>query len=516
MSHYLNVRRFFLSGAVLEEGLLKGTRSMWKPMRRADAMSRIRCHVILGSVFAWVITGCIVFNSAMAQANAFPQWYEDSVMAEKARIKQVVEHIKGSFLNAMSEEERLIAKQVVVRVTDDFVVSHAGRGSAGRMLAYISVHDVMAVQQLFASRLLKELGGRFESLGGYPEYLVNRLIDNMRGEARRRPSIQEFLGLSRGEIEDLIRGQSDGIQEVSVQVGRMGGLAVMFLYAHEISHHVLKHFDKDHPATTLEKEAQADSWAVSLILRAAPEGSDQRLNHLRLTGIVPMFMLASQLEARAPQIYNVNKTHPHGSARLQRLLVEISTGMLVNMPGPPAQRGVVRKNWMALASIYALLFDLEVGARAPRTSGGLCGFVEGLSFLNAERRMQIKWEKIHEDRNGAEYRTPFSTLSRERECLLWEYKDNRRFNGKIEYNCEIYKGGNSHRAEIFFINIINSLRSCSGVTDSDVEVRHSKRIGRYLLHFELKNEISGDVEKVEYTTKEGVKRYFVGMRFGAN
>lgn len=213
----------------------------------------------------------------------------------------------------LSADERRIQSSVRLWVPAVVaVVAQAYPGNIAISAGFASILEQLAVSH-FADHELG-LDGCDEA---YTLYVAQRIADNTERVARgRKPQLiygAELYGRHFGGPCENLRLQDIKESDNSEYLATLVEASLMFLYLHELGHHVNGHVDNLPLELNYSRraEAEADAWAIDVAFRAG----------YQVLAAAPMLNLLAALGGASLEAER-KRTHPRGIRRVRELLLE--------------------------------------------------------------------------------------------------------------------------------------------------------------------------------------------------
>ena len=211
----------------------------------------------------------IMLLAACAASLHAQLWPADSterrkLLLETAReLESNIKTIRKTLFANLPSEQSAIVNQIKFEVgeaeADDFGTCFALRNSQNVRIVIIGSAFSRSLRMYVEAQLIASAKGQPDLLTRYSDYVLDRWKQNLALRNAAQPPLsieapQSYMGAP----PDLLKA----IEEpASVLYG--GSLA--FAMAHEVAHHVLEH-DVDSKKQSIERERDADSWAMDTLL----------------------------------------------------------------------------------------------------------------------------------------------------------------------------------------------------------------------------------------------------------
>jgi hypothetical protein len=245
-----------------------------------------------------------------AQQPGSLEWYQ-------AVTKDVLKNARALIRPALNKREAEIERSIKFRVSaDPAFVAEAGQEDDQRVVV-ISAGAIQAIDFVSDAIIFEELGGT-GCVSDYIQYWSAAVIDNSerygQGLAPKRVASPAIFARSGGNA--CSNTDLSGYASEAEYKSKMIEASIMYLYLHELGHHVLHHIGSEQPvdaddknAFRREQEDAADRYAFETAPRA----------NYSLLAAVPMMVIISGIGGNSIEAEH-KSDHPLGLKRYLRLI----------------------------------------------------------------------------------------------------------------------------------------------------------------------------------------------------
>ena len=263
--------------------------------------------------------------SSLAQVNpppgwGTPEWYKEASITVINNARKMVEPV-------LPLASREVARHVLHRVTASPGFGAFAAWESDRRLVVIHAGTIQMCEYLAEAIIFNDELGATGCFDEYSNYLGTRLIENsnrMADHLDPRPLVNPLLfSDSIGQSGPCGKIDGDDFRtrpDLGEHRAKMMDASIVFLYLHELAHHLLGHADNLKPGhsppsidTRRRQEDEADRWAITTALKA-------RHNLLAAAPVFNLIALTGGNSLEAERLTD----HPLGIRRVLTLFEEVA------------------------------------------------------------------------------------------------------------------------------------------------------------------------------------------------
>ncbi len=269
----------------------------------------------LPSALYFILIVCL--GATLSSATAYGQEDRQALLHYRNLTQKVLENAEKLVRPVLSPEERTIQSQVSVRVpVSGESGAYARRSLSGRPEILISSGMTRTLEWLATAEIFEVYFGFRGCHEEYGSYLIRGIAENSARITRNeslRPVFAPYLYGRRigGACKGLPQDFGRNIEAGQHFAGLMDA-SLVFLYLHELAHHILMHIGNTPTFHISRKqENEADAWAITTAYKA----------NFDLIAASPAFNLIAGLGGGSLED-EIKQTHPLGIKRVFSMLTE--------------------------------------------------------------------------------------------------------------------------------------------------------------------------------------------------
>lgn len=265
-----------------------------------------------------IITCILVIAFCYAEASAFTSKSQKALIYYRTILSKVIHNARSEIRPVLNKNELKIEDQInYIMKPSPEVTAYAGYNYNGERIVVISSGMAQVLEAITTAYVIEGESDITGCTKDYLSYVGNIVADNSR-RASKGLSLnkgyhlfefnQKFITNCRGASYQMTKSHEFG----EMFSGLMDG-SIMYLYLHELGHHVLKHVDADKTNLSDRRrmETEADAWAIKTAYEA---GYD-------LVAAMPMFLFMAAIGGDSLE-HEVKATHNLGIRRVHTMLSE--------------------------------------------------------------------------------------------------------------------------------------------------------------------------------------------------
>lgn len=273
------------------------------------------CIILLRSSMLFIV--CLAglsgaASTACAGGGAVAQqmsWYQTATMKVLSNARDLIEP-------TLPDDQLDIAKSIRYRVTSSPGIGAFAAYESGHRVIVIHAGTIQMIDWFVDLAVINEELGREGCYKEYASYLTEMISDNASAVANHMPLMLTkspivYASTTDGNCAGITSADFTAVDDYGKLKSGMIESSIMFLYLHELGHHVLHHtdgkktYDKSGLAMSRKQEDAADMYAVEAAMGA----------NYSLTPAIPWFMFMAQFGGDSIEAEE-KSDHPLGLRRV--------------------------------------------------------------------------------------------------------------------------------------------------------------------------------------------------------